>query len=244
MNNTNSDANFPLGSRENPIKCEDIDGERKYLSRLLGPNNEFLSYKRIGSTKGITTENILDAYKLNGIENNFECTVYIDMYHEKFVENKAALDLKIQPARVFNKNQKEEQNAAIKLLHELETKYNCTCPSGFMYIWAKANLLATVGPTLYSQNDFYSLPDINWDLKNIIKACRQISEEFRGFCKEHPIMIENEYRIEEVTNTFHHELVMSNAEDESDPTLFNVITFHMMDGTNLDWWFKIVSKNL
>ena len=244
MNNTNSESIFPLGSKENPIKCENIDGERKYLSRLLGPNNEFLSYKRIGSTKGVSSENILDAYQLNGIENNFECTIYIDMYHEKFVEKKAPFNLQIQPSQVFNKKQKEQQNAAIKLLKELEIKYNYPCPPPFMYIWVKANLLATVGPILYSQNDFYGCPDLNWDLKNIITASRQISEEFRGFCKEHPILIESEHQIEEVTNTFHHELVLSNSDEDSDPTTYNAITFHSMEGTNLDWWFKIVSTNI
>ena len=80
--------NEHLGSLENPIKCEGPSGERAYLARLLGPDNQFLTYKRIGSRKG-ESKNMLDMYQIESLDGSFQQKLYFDMYWKGYEEKEA-----------------------------------------------------------------------------------------------------------------------------------------------------------
>ena len=75
-----------LGSIENPIKCDGPLGERSYLSRLLGPQKQFLFFKRKGSRHSLITKNMIDIYIIASLDGNFQQTLHFDMYHPGYEE--------------------------------------------------------------------------------------------------------------------------------------------------------------
>jgi hypothetical protein len=78
----------PLGTKTNPVRCEDPKGERQYLSRLRCSNGKRPKYSRIGSFGVGPYGNILDGYEVK-CEGGDEVTIFMDMYHEGYVEKEA-----------------------------------------------------------------------------------------------------------------------------------------------------------
>lgn len=70
----------PLGSIDNPIRCDMPSGEHWYLSRLRKEKGKDLSWKRAGSFGGKNGE-LLDGYVGEG-----GAMIYFDMYHPRYVE--------------------------------------------------------------------------------------------------------------------------------------------------------------
>jgi hypothetical protein len=77
-----------LGSQTNPVRCDDPKGERQYLSRLRCPDGKRPEFSRIGSFGVGPYGNILDGYRVKCAERE-DATVYMDMYHEGYVEKEA-----------------------------------------------------------------------------------------------------------------------------------------------------------
>lgn len=75
----------PLGSRENPVRCDMPDGERAYLERLRCPDGSPPRFERFGSVGVGPHGNILDGYLVHCGED--ETTVFMDMYHPGYIEN-------------------------------------------------------------------------------------------------------------------------------------------------------------
>ncbi len=75
----------PLGSRENPVRCDMPDGEHSYLERLRCPDGSQPRFERIGSFGIGPHGNILDGYMVHCGED--ETTVFMDMYHPGYIEN-------------------------------------------------------------------------------------------------------------------------------------------------------------
>lgn len=78
----------PLGAKTNPVRCESPRGERAYLSRLRCPDGERPTFARIGSFGPGPYGNIIDGYMVK-CEGREEATVFMDMYHEGYVEKEA-----------------------------------------------------------------------------------------------------------------------------------------------------------
>lgn len=78
----------PLGSKTNPVRCQDPSGERQYLNRLRCADGKRPVYSRIGSFAAGPYGNILDGYRVK-CENNEEVTVFMDMYHKGYIEKEA-----------------------------------------------------------------------------------------------------------------------------------------------------------
>jgi len=76
----------PLGSFENPIRCDDPDGERFYLSRLVDPQGREIKFGRMGSYGVGPYGNILDGYFLTFGDQRVE--VFMDMYHGGYYEDR------------------------------------------------------------------------------------------------------------------------------------------------------------
>ena len=77
-----------LGTETNPVRCEDPKGERQYLSRLRCSDGKRPEYSRIGSFGVGPYGNILDGYRVK-CEGSEEVRVFMDMYHEGYVEKEA-----------------------------------------------------------------------------------------------------------------------------------------------------------
>ena len=77
-----------LGTKTNPVRCEAPRGERAYLNRLRCANGKRPDYSRIGSFGIGPYGNILDGYRVK-CEGSNEVTVFMDMYHDGYVEKEA-----------------------------------------------------------------------------------------------------------------------------------------------------------
>lgn len=77
-----------LGTKTNPVRCEAPRGERQYLSRLRCSDGNRPTFSRIGSFGLGPYGNILDGYRVK-CEGADEVTVFMDMYHEGYVEKEA-----------------------------------------------------------------------------------------------------------------------------------------------------------
>lgn len=77
-----------LGTKTNPVRCEDPKGERQYLSRLRCSDDSRPAFSRIGSFGVGPYGNIIDGYRVK-CEKSDEVTIYMDMYHEGYVEKEA-----------------------------------------------------------------------------------------------------------------------------------------------------------
>ncbi|PKM16254.1 MAG: hypothetical protein CVV12_04605 [Gammaproteobacteria bacterium HGW-Gammaproteobacteria-2] len=69
-----------LGSRSNPVRVYQPQGEREYLHRLRCDNGTPPTYERVGSVGFGPYGRMLDAYRVQCSEAN-PTVVYMDMYH-------------------------------------------------------------------------------------------------------------------------------------------------------------------
>lgn len=80
---------FPLGSKDNPVRVEQPAGEHAYLRRLRCPDGKAPGYQRRGSTGGGPFGTLLDHYVLDcGANAPATVEVMMDMYHRGHVENR------------------------------------------------------------------------------------------------------------------------------------------------------------
>lgn len=89
----------PLGSEDNPVRCDMPPGERVYLQRLRCPGGARPQFDRRGSVGLGPYGAIMDVY-------NVECpvadkmepqTVYMDMYHPDYRETRPVPGFTIDP---------------------------------------------------------------------------------------------------------------------------------------------------
>lgn len=85
---SNAKLSGALGTRTNPVRCDDPKGEREYLNRLRCPDGSRPQYSRIGSFGIGPYGNILDGYRVK-CAAAAEATIFMDMYHEGYFEKEA-----------------------------------------------------------------------------------------------------------------------------------------------------------
>jgi len=79
----------PLGSKDNPVRVEGVDGEYRYLARLRCPEGKPPVVDRMGSAEGRSPYgSIMDIYDVV-CDAPPHRTVFIDMYHPGHVESEA-----------------------------------------------------------------------------------------------------------------------------------------------------------
>ena len=78
----------PLGSAGNPVRCERPDGERAYLQRLRCAGGEAPTLARGGSTGAGPYGTVLDVYTVRCPGAPEPVSVFMDMYHAGFVEQR------------------------------------------------------------------------------------------------------------------------------------------------------------
>lgn len=77
----------PLGVRSNPVRCDMPRGERAYLARLRGLDEQPPRFYRVGSYAPGPYGNILDGYRVTSGTNTV--MIFMDMYHPCFIETNA-----------------------------------------------------------------------------------------------------------------------------------------------------------
>lgn len=87
-------AVVPLGSKENPIRCAMVAGERAYVSRLRDQHNREIEATRLGSFGVGPYGNVLDGYSISSAGSP-PATVYFDMYHLGYSEEQPVPGFKI-----------------------------------------------------------------------------------------------------------------------------------------------------
>lgn len=79
----------PLGSKDNPVRCEAPAGERAYLKRLRCPSGGPPTFERGGSVGLGPYETTLDRYEVRCPDWPESAAVYMDMYHVGYEEDRA-----------------------------------------------------------------------------------------------------------------------------------------------------------
>ena len=82
---SNSKPAAAIGSKDNPVRCDDPDGEHWYLSRLRDLDGKRVGASRLGSTGAAADGHIMDMYQVKGKD----ITIFMDMYHSQYVETGA-----------------------------------------------------------------------------------------------------------------------------------------------------------
>lgn len=77
-----------LGSAENPVRCNGPEGQRRYLSRLRGPDGQPVRFERLGNVGSGVYGNIVDLYIVESADGSTRKEVFMDMYFPGHVENK------------------------------------------------------------------------------------------------------------------------------------------------------------
>ena len=88
---------YPLGSEKNPVRVSMPVGERDYLARLICSNGEQVSaFARSGSGDLSPYGSMMDIYTVicDTDKGAVEHTVFMDMYHANYVENRPAHEFK------------------------------------------------------------------------------------------------------------------------------------------------------
>jgi hypothetical protein len=86
----------PLGSAQNPVRCEQPKGERAYLQRLRCPSGTAPTFARSGSTGAGPYGTILDEYEVRCPDRTQASTAFMDMYHTGFIERRPVSGFSIQ----------------------------------------------------------------------------------------------------------------------------------------------------
>jgi hypothetical protein len=82
-------AKHPLGSAQNPVKVEGVEGEYIYLARLRCPEDKPPVVDRRGSAGTLSPYgSIMDIYEA-ACDAPPAFTIFVDMYHPGFVEQGA-----------------------------------------------------------------------------------------------------------------------------------------------------------
>ena len=89
-------ANYPLGSKENPVRTQGVNGERAYLQRLICPNGVPASYNRLGSGGFSPWQFLMDIYVVQ-CGKGLSFTVNMDLYHPGYVEDQPIPGMSINP---------------------------------------------------------------------------------------------------------------------------------------------------
>ena len=89
-------AKYPLGTAENPVRVNGPGGERQYLGRLICPDGRPPTFERAGSTGLSPYGYIMDIYRV-ACDTIPIVSVYMDMYHGKYVELQPLPGFTIEP---------------------------------------------------------------------------------------------------------------------------------------------------
>jgi hypothetical protein len=204
------ESKYPPGSRENPILCKGIDGEREYLNRLRSPEGKPVEYERRGSVF-LDDKSILDVYALSydGLPEPAE--VYMNMYAGK--RDKRLVD-GFRFETDFLKPAAWEKPAYFQQVSEQEFGDDKPhWPDKFASIWSKSGMLLRMGPWLYAEKDFFRQPNPEWDMDQLTDCASQVVHQLRGISENRSVMVASVETALQFMQTMHFELKEGNASE-------------------------------
>ena len=224
------DEKHPLGSKENPIKCEGSRGEHKYLRKLVTQEGRLIKTTRQGSTRN-ASDRIVDIYPIEDENGQLITTLYFDMYHEGYEEKKVPA-----PLKSVNDFKKPQHFQKIDYLFQREkvvyANQKIEMPQKYTYLWSKAGCLLAYGTHIYAVEDFYHLPDDTMDHQSLIKLSEQIVHQLAGSHPSNPLIAEHEKSLSDLLKTYHFwEDLPDNAPKNE---VFPIHTYHVMDDDELE----------
>ncbi|MEM6750412.1 MAG: hypothetical protein AAF612_08075 [Planctomycetota bacterium] len=89
---------YALGSPDNPIRTHEPAGQQAYLARLRNLQGNPPAYRRIGPYGVGPYGYILDAYELTNPDTGETATLYLDMYHPGYREDRPIPGYQLLPA--------------------------------------------------------------------------------------------------------------------------------------------------
>ncbi len=193
---------YPPGSRENPITCKGIDGERAYLNRLRSPEGKPVEYQRLGSVF-VDDDCILDGYRLQYDGLVEPAVIYLNMYaggRDKRIMEGFRFESDFLKPAAWEKLEYFQQVAEKELgSPKPET------PKMFVYIWTKSGRLLRTGPWIYAENDFFRQPNLEWDLNALSDCASQVVHQLRGISEDRPVVIASVETALQFMQTMHFE---------------------------------------
>jgi hypothetical protein len=90
----------PLGSKANPVRCQGPKGEREYLNRLRCSNGHKPEFLRSGSYGPGPYGTFIDGYEVKCEKSDQKTTIFMDMYHVGYYENRPVPGFDIIPTDV------------------------------------------------------------------------------------------------------------------------------------------------
>jgi hypothetical protein len=230
---------FPLGSFENPVKCNDISGEHKYLGKLVGPGGIPIEYKRHGSRIGLTDKPV-DIYEIRYKGLQEPIIVHMDMYAHSHYDKKAVDGLFLETD--FLKTRDWQKKGYMEKVHQKEfgvvrIKY----PDEYINIYTKAGILLAYGPYIYSKRDFFNLPMDNWATDELICCAEQVVHRLRGVLPSHPIEVNSRQTARHFMDTFHYKTNEGKIKPTNIEGVLSYTGKHVILDSKLQLFFRIKS---
>lgn len=131
----------------------------------------------------------------------------------------------------------EKMNLMIDALSEEERKL--FTESWFPYVLTKADLYLKMGPEKYMRQDFFGMPDIEWnddELETVSDGCRQILEG-NGFTPEKPFVNLDVTGFRQLFSLFHFENTGRETSNLGEGKFLDKIELrYVMDGGSVTWY--------
>lgn len=228
---------YPLGSFENPVKCNDISGEHKYLEKLVGPGGIPIEYERRGSRIGLTGKPV-DIYEIRYKGLQEPIIVHMDMYahspYDKKAVNGLSLETDFLKPRVWQKEGYMEKVCKLEFGVD-RIKY----PEGYIRIYIKAGHLLARGPYIYAKRDFFNRPFGDWETDELMRCAEQVVRHLRGVLPSHPIEVNSRQSAVHFMETFHFKADEDNIEPTEIEGVASYTGTHIILDSALKLFFRI-----
>jgi hypothetical protein len=198
-------SEYPLGTIQNPVKCDGVVGELEYLENLITQDGESVDYERVGSLS-LGSGKILDKYSIYNKDGLLLGTFYFNLYFPNYVEEQI-IEGFISKESLSNSEYFQDINYLIEKEKELLEKIGESLPHNFVYIWSKAGTLLVKGPYIYAIEDAFGYPKMEMDLKDIKDLSQQIVHELRGISPSHTLSLKNLDSASDLLLTFHFKIL-------------------------------------
>jgi hypothetical protein len=229
-------STFPLGSKENPVKCDGVLGEIEYLIKLATRDGKFIKYYRKGSNSA--DNRILDKYVIMDADDNFLSFLYMDMYHPNYIEN----DI-ISGFVDINDLNESKSHQDIKYLFSraslLNFEEDYDIPDKYIYLWTKAGFLLTKGVFTYALGDAFWLPLETMNIKALKNNSYEIVHNIAGVHAKYPLIVENQKELIDLFLIYHFKIISKKLLDCKD-AVFKIQLEHIVTAEKLDFFYKYV----
>ena len=229
--------NTLLGSFEHPIRCKGVEGEHEYLRRLVGPGGAPIEYRREGSVGG-HAGHPYDVYLITGRGLIEPLRLHFDMYAKGPREKRSPPGL-FQIADFMKPKPWERLGYMLEVWSEKIGGDLSALPDQYAYVYSKAAGLLGRGPYVYACQDFFGLPEPEWDLEAIVDCARQIVHELHGISPSRPLWVDSLETTKQLLATFHFERIDQMPPTPEETGMLVIHARHRVTREMLTIYFKV-----